>query len=310
MPTPPDALLADHARLQYGLVTYDQCREAGLTDRELQRRRERRLLVRVQPRVYRLPGAPDEPAARVMAAILSAGGGAVAAMHTAAHLHGLSRVGALEPVEVCLPQSYKDEMYGVIVHRTRRLEPCDVCSVEGIPATTPARTLIDLAAVTDRRTLTALVDDAMGLGIVNRSWLHRRAGALRKGRRGVGVLLALTGDGGEPAFRSWLERRAAHVLQVAGVPSPAWNEPVHERGRMLGIADACWPEHRLIVEFDGMRFHASPDQRRADAERERNLVLAGWRVLRFTWLDVDQQPQKVAEAIQQALTRGVVSYEP
>ena len=303
--TSADLLLARYAAAQRGLITHRQALDTGLTDRAIAGRCQAGSLTRVQPRVYVLPGAPPDPLRPVLAAVLSAGGGAVAALHTAAALHGLSRVGRLSPVQICLPQSHQDQLWDVVVHRTRRLEACDVKEVDGIPATTAARTLIDLAAVYDKTTLTALLDDAMGLGLVNRSWLHRRAASLQNGRRGVGILVALTADEAESKFRSWLERRAAYVLAAGGVPAPRWNEPIRENGRLLGVADACWPRQRLIAEFDGLRFHSSPEQRRADAERERELVLASWRVLRFTWLDVDQQPDTVCAALHRALTRGV-----
>lgn len=303
MPTPQQvALIASVAAAQRGLITLRQSLDAGLTRRQIERVLAPPDWVRLQPRVWRHTAAPEDPLVAVHAAVLSAGGGAVAAMHTAAALHGLSRVGRLEPVQICLPQSHQDQLWDVIVHRTRRLEPCDVTEVDGIAMTTATRTLIDLAGVYDKATLTALVDDAIGLGIVNHRWLHRRAEALRNGRRGVGILAALTSDDAESEFRSWLERRAAYVLRAGGVPAPRWNEPIRDGRALIGIADACWPPQRLIAEFDGMRFHSTPDQRRADAERERNLVLAGWRVLRFTWLDVEQRPDSVCAALHRALT--------
>jgi hypothetical protein len=188
------------------------------------------------------------------------------------------------------------------VHRTRRLENVDVVSVQGIRCTSGARTLIDLASACDRTTLTALVDESMGSGVVSRRLLHDRATALQNGRAGVGNLLLLTADDAEARFRSWLERRAAYVLKTGAVPAPRWNEPIRADGRLIGIADACWREERLIAEFDGLRFHSGAEKRRADAKRERELVLAGWRVLRFTWLDVEQSPRVVVTALRRALT--------
>jgi len=311
---------------QRGLVSVKQAQASGLTEMDLRRLVRRGWLQQVQPRVYRLVGTPDDPFAPVLAAVLSASEGheqgsawrpertarvrlpglpAVASHHTAAALHGLHRVGRLEPVEICVPQGHRDELWKVIVHRTRRLEECDVVDVEGIACTSPARTLIDMAAKVDRPMLTALVDDSLGLGLVGRAWLKRRAEALRNGRSGVGLIVNLTADGAEGNFRSWLERRAAFILETGQIPRPIWNHPVHEAGRLLGIADACWQTARLIAEFDGLRFHSTPQQRRDDATRERNLVLAGWRVLRFTWQDVEQKPQTVVEALRTALATAI-----
>lgn len=311
---------------QRGLVSVQQARTCGLTDMDLRRMVRRGWLQQVQPRVYRLVGTPDDPFAPVLAAVLSASEGhergpawraertsrarlpglpAVASHFTAAALHGLQRVGRLAPIEICVPQGHRDELWDVVVHRTRRLEECDVVEAQGIACTSPARTLIDLAAKVDRHLLTALIDDSLGLGLVGRAWLTRRAEALRSGRPGVGLILNLTGEGAEGNFRSWLERRAAFVIEAGQIPRPIWNHPVHEAGRLLGIADACWQTARLIAEFDGLRFHSTPQQRRDDAARERKLVLAGWRVLRFTWQDVEQKPQSVVEALRTALATAI-----
>lgn len=287
---------------QRGLVTCRDAHGLGMSDVDLARLVRRGVLARVQPQVYRFTSVPPDPLAPLLAAVLSAGGQAVVSMQTAAALHGLDRIGSLSPPRITVPQTYKHELWDVVVHRTRRLEPPDVVQVDGIPCTSGARTLIDLAAVVDRTLLTALVDDAIGSGVVSRSHLHVRALALRNGRTGVGNILLLTADDADNGFRSWLERRAAFVLESAGVSRPRWNEPIYEDGRLLGIADACWHEQRLIVEFDGLRFHSTPQQRRADAERERRLVLAGWRVLRFTWHDVVEQPDLMVVAIRRALT--------
>lgn len=290
------------ARHQRGLITHEQAIDAGISRQAIERRAREGVWNRIQPRVYLLEGVPPDPRTALLAAILSAGGQAVVSMQTAASLHGLQRVGRLDPVHITLPQTFKDEVWNATVHRTRRLEPIDTAEIDGLPCTSVARTLIDLAAVLDRTALTALVDDAMGSSAVTRRLLHQRATALRNGRTGVGNLLLLTSDDAEARFRSWLERRAAHVLSTGGVPAPKWNEPIRAEGRLIGLADACWREKHLIAEFDGVRFHSGSDKHRADATRERELVLAGWRVLRFTYLDVEQSPEQVVAALHRALT--------
>lgn len=288
---------------QHGLVSRRQCLALGCTEAAVDALLRQRRLLAVAPGVYSAPGAPAGALRQVWSAVLAAGPEAAVASQTAAALLGLDRVGSLTPVHLLVRDTTPDSRPGVVTHRTVRLDPCDVTTVQGVRCTTGARTLIDLAAVVDRIMLTALVDDAIGLGIVSRGHLHRRAIALRPGRRGVGVLVALTADDADARFRSWLERRAAHVLSAGDVPAPKWNEPIRDGGRLLGIADACWRTERLIAEFDGMRFHSGVDNRRADARRERDLVLGGWRVLRFTWLDVEQSPHVVVSALRHALTR-------
>ena len=72
-------------------------------------------------------------------------------------------------------------------------------------------------------------------------------------------------------------------------------------GRVLGRVDFAWPEQRLVVETDGFAFHADRRSYREDRRRNNALVLAGWRVLRFSWEDVLHDPAHVVEVVRTAL---------
>src|SRR5205807_1777024 len=110
----------------------------------------------VHPGVYRLPGAPVTWKQKVMAAVLAAGPGAVASHKTAAALWGLAGFPPRE-VEVTLPHG----KYRPGCHQSRSLERVDVTTIDGIPVTRVARTLVDLAgAVSDAR-LEDAIDDAL-----------------------------------------------------------------------------------------------------------------------------------------------------
>jgi len=165
------------------------------------------------------------------------------------------------------------------------------------------RTVVDLAARLDPDPLRALVDDVVFDGLAAPDDLHRRAVALARGRGRVDVVADVTRPGAHEAFRSWLEREAARVLAEARLPPPRWHLPVADRHGEVGVVDAQWPEARLVVELDGLRFHRTEQQRRADRARDRRLGLAGYLVLRFSWSDVRTRPAVMVAQVREALAR-------
>ncbi len=302
------------AEQQRGLLSLDDLAQAKLSRHEVATLRAAGLIERIQPTVYRVAGLPVTFPTRAHAAVLAGRSQTpehhphatvVASHETAATLLGLRRAADTGTVHVTAIGSGKPLLHDVTVHRTRSLDPCDVADVDGIPATTGARTLVDLAGRLDRNLTTALVDDAVCGLLTSRSWLYRRAQRYRPGRPQVDLLLRLTRPDAEQDFRSWLERQAHHGVIVAhGLPEPRWNHRLVVRGESLGIVDSYWPG--LPVEWDGLRFHSTPEQRRADAARDRRMTIAGQPPLRYTWEDVVHRPADVAAEIREALqSRGL-----
>jgi hypothetical protein len=223
---------------------------------------------------------------------------------TAAAVHGFGLRGMDEraPIEVTTTYSALVELRGVVVHRTRRLEPRDVTSVNGVPATTPERTIVDCAARLDVANRYELVDKAVCARRTGRGRLHRRALELQHGRRGVASIVAITSEEAPGEFRSYLERRAGQVIRRGGLPAPRWNVPVRRGGKLLGVVDALWQEAALVAEFDGLRFHLPPARRAKDVARDRRLLLeAGLTVMRFTYVDVIERPDEMLAQLGQAL---------
>jgi very-short-patch-repair endonuclease len=289
------------AARQHGLVALRQAREAGLTDRQVRARVASGRWQPVRARVYRLNGHRPSWTAAVHAAVLAAGPDAVASHRSAALLHGLRQAPAPDLHEVTVPAPRHPRLGDVAVHRTLALPDRDRCRVRGVPCTTGARTLVDLAALLDRDALTALVDEAVFDQVVARGVLHGRALAMAGGRGGVDLLVRLTAPGAAPVFRSWLEREGDRVLRAGRLPAPRWNVSVEDRRGVIGIVDASWRAERVVLELDGLRFHASDEQWRKDRGRDRRLALAGWRVLRYTWLDVRQRPAALVAEVAEAL---------
>ena len=183
---------------------------------------------------------------------------------------------------------------GICFHRTRLLPRADRRSKNGLPLTSPARTLIDLAATMTERELERALDEALIRRLLRERDL-RAALDRSRGRAGVGRLRALIGDGlDNGATRSEAERAFRRIVRAAELPSPQYNEPV---GRY--VIDALWREERLAVELDSYRFHGSRIP--FEADRARDADLTGYTVRRFTWRRLSRNPEAVAATVAREL---------
>lgn len=304
------ARLWQTASTQYGHFTTQQSKQTGVSREVLFKAARKGLIVRVHPSVYRLAAAARDWRGDLLAAVLATGPESVASHSSAAKLLGLHRVPAADQAEICAVGSALPLLDGVLVHRTRRLEPCDRTVVDGVPTTTGARTNIDLSARSDRVDTIALADETICRRLASRRWLYRRATALRAGRPGVEPLLRITRPGAEGEFWSWLERQAGGVLRRADLPPPLWNVPLLDAsGRRMATGDAVYPRQRVVLFFDGLRFHLLPADRQRDVEQMNRLTLARYLVLRFTWEDVVRRPDTLVQQVTQSLQGAAVSTE-
>ena len=72
---------------------------------------------------------------------------------------------------------------------------------------------------------------------------------------------------------------------------PKLHLEIVENGRLIAETDLSWPEVRLYVQLDGWRYHSSREAFVSDRARDRTLVRLGWTVLRYTWQDVEGDPE-------------------
>lgn len=282
---------------QHGVVTWEQLQVAGVPRATIHRWVLGGRLIRVQPRVYRVAGAPATWEQQVMAAVLAAGSGAAASHRTGAFLWGL---GEEAPVEIVVPRGQTPDLRGVIVHQTR--DPIVIQRRRGIPVTTPMRVLLDLGAVVPW----TAVEDALDRGRVARLFTiaaveWELAAHARPGRRGSGPLRRVLDRHAllESPPDGMLEPRFARLCKTAGLPLPVFQYVV---GRFR--IDFAYPELMLAIEVDGYRAHATARAFQSDLERQNALVAMGWTVLRFTWHDVVCRPHHVARLIREAIGRA------
>lgn len=295
-----DRIIALAAK-QHGVVTRDQLLEAGRTSREVERRLASGELRRLHRGVYLLGHLREglEPdRARAMAAVLACGAGALASHWHAAWLLELApRPHGASPVDVRLPPDRgRIRRPGIRVHASAILRPTDATAVDGVPVTSPLRTIEDLAAAADPRALERVVARAERNGAVTPDDLRALA-ERRRGRPGAARLLALVAREGGPAFlRSALEERFRDFLADTGLPAPLFNATV--LGREV---DYFWARERLIVELDGYRWHRSRPSHSRDRKRDGDFVAHGYRVLRLTWEQVVDEPKRTLVTLTRTL---------
>jgi very-short-patch-repair endonuclease len=121
-------------------------------------------------------------------------------------------------------------------------------------------------------------------------------------------VLGLRPDGAAPT-ESELESRFVQCLRCAGVAVPERQHPVRlSTGRLVRL-DLAWPADRLFAELDGRAGHEGWEARRHDLRRQTDVVVLGWRPLRFSWEDVVGDPAGTAERVQRALVLGASAPE-
>ena len=289
-----DAVIAALATRQYGVVSRAQLLAAGIGPGAIATRMKRHGLIPLHRGVYAVGHTALVPLAREAAALLAGGPAALLSHRSAAWLWRLVER-RVEPVEITVPASSRRRP-GLIIHRSRGLGPDDVSVRRGLPATTPARTLLDLATVSTARELERALDEAFTQRVTSRAAL-RAAVQRAQGHHGAGRVRALLAGNQEPALtRSEAEERFLGLLRDAALPPPAVN------AKMAGhVVDFLWRERGLIVEIDGFRFHSTRSAFERDRRRDAELTAAGFRVLRVTWRQLCDEPFVVIARLAAAL---------
>ena len=268
---PGDRAIAALARQQHGIVTTAQLAEAGLGPNAVAHRVAAGRLVRIQRGAYQVGPISTEHGDE-MAAVLVTGG--VLSHHTAANLWQIRPHAGAIHVTVTGPPPRRRP--GVQIHRSLSLT---AAVQDGLPLTTPTRTLHDLAAYLPQHDLDRAVEQAQVLRLATRDQIAREMP-----RRGSRALRAALDN--EPALtRSEAERRLLALIRQARLPRPATNVVVN------GFeVDLLWRERRLIVEIDGFQYHSTRQAFERDRARDAALQAAGYRVIRVTWRQITDHP--------------------
>ena len=288
----PDRRIAELAEVQYGVVSLAQLYALGLGRGAIAHRVKAGRLHRVHRGVYAVGHRRVSREGWWLAAVLACGDGARLS-GVAAGAHWDLRPSDAEIVDVSVPsRAARKPRSGIRVHRPRTFDELDGTVHERIPVTAVPLTLIDLgerispaahARAVERAELLELfdlvaIDDA----------LARHPG--RQGSRRLAAVLASYRD--DVVTRSDLEAMFLALCATYGVPAPAVN------ARVEGLeVDFLWREQRLVAETDGLRHHGTSAAFERDRVRDAQLLVAGFRVVRFTYRQVRDEPARVAQTL-------------
>jgi very-short-patch-repair endonuclease len=284
-------MLNDLLRHHDGVITLSQALGCGLSRSAIGRRVQSGQWRRYAQGVYLATDQPFTTAASIRAAVWSYGSHAAASGLAAAWWHQLTP----KPpsiVEVTLPRnSHGRPKPGTRVRR-RDLRPDDVIERRELRVTTLELTAIE--AATRRGGGPGLMDTALQRHTeLPQLW---RAHVRNKGRYGsprARIYLQGAGDGS----RSQAERLFAQLLRSAGITGWKANYPVGGY-----VVDFAFVGRKVAIEIDGWAFHSSTDDFEGDRERQNAISLLGWKVLRFTWQDLVETPERVIAEVRRAIS--------
>lgn len=292
----PDLLarLRALAERQHGVVSREQLLGLGVSAGQIKRWVALGWLRPVHRGVYLL-GTRLGRDGICMAAHLALGSRAAVSHRSAAELWALTP-GCSAPVHVTVTgPGGRQRRAGLRVHRSALAG--EVTRVRNIPATDVPRTLIDLAATSDRRALERATDEAVRRTLTTAAQL-RRAIDSRPRRPGAARLRALLGEheAGSTATENEFEELLIAICDDFGLPRPICQHPIGPYR-----PDFAWPEQRLIVEADSWESHGTRKAFESDRRRDAELSDLGWTPRRFTHRQMTRERAWVAAKIEGGL---------
>lgn len=284
-----DRLIARLASRQFGVISRAQLLGLGAAPHQIDDRLRAGHLVLLHRGVYAVGHAVLRAEGHWLAAVLSAGDGAVLSHRSAAALWDLRREARAVVDVLIVRDGGRARRRGVAMHRTTSLPPHERTTRLGIPVTSPARTLLDIADVLQRHQLDRALEQAEQTSVFDLTAIER---VIREhpGRKG-GRRLAVAVDeqfGDTPLTRSDLEARMRHLCRAAGLPEP------HTNHRIAGVeADFAWPDLGVVVEIDSFRIHGTHAAFERDRRKDADLTAAGLTVLRYTDRAVEREEERI-----------------
>jgi very-short-patch-repair endonuclease/predicted transcriptional regulator of viral defense system len=297
-----DRAIGDLARSQYGIVSLDQLADLGISRDRVRGRVRRGILHRVHRGVYAVGHCHLSREGRWLAATLATG----AAL---SHVSAAEAWGLIPPrrgrIEVTRQRGWRSPA-GVIVH-VSALPEDERAVLDGIPVTSVSRTLLDLGGLLDRTGLERAINEAEVRELRSPTSIPELLSRYPR-RRGTAVLRRILGDlvAGRGVAANDFEAAFTELVASHGLPKPRFNADLAVRGRFVK-PDAMWEREKLIVELDGRAAHGTPRAFERDRERDRRLLLDGWRTVRVTWLQLRDAPESVAADIRELLADAATS---
>ena len=280
------------AEAQHGVVAIRQLVEIGLSDRAVGKRVAAGRLHRLYPGVFAVGHRNLSRQGWWMAAVLSGGPGTVLSHRPAGAAWNLRAWNGRAAITV---PNWRRSSRGIEIHSSS-LPLDEVTTIDGIPATTVPRTLLDLATILDHHDLARAVEEAehqqLSDSLSLPALLERH-----RGQRGAGKLRAVLNSAGyrKGVTKFPLEELFVRFLAEHRLPHPELNQSLQIGDRFYS-PDCLWRAERVIVELHSATFHGATPAVTRDAGRDRRLLLAGWRVIHVTWAQLHDRVERAALA--------------
>jgi Protein of unknown function (DUF559) len=268
--------------LPAGPFTWQQATSFGLTRKALQSLIDNRQVVRVLRGVYQAANLPSTAALRIEAARLVVNQFVVVCDRLAAWVYGveafsIAELQGLPAIDTCVPPDKTRVRRKGCTGCRRDLDPEDVVVFNGVRITSDLRTALDLGCGLGRRDAMAALDGFMRVRGLTRPEFEVQLPryASRRGVVQLRRLVPLADARAESAGESWTRM----AILDAGLPAPELQYSVRVGGRELYRLDMAYVRERIVIEYDGVRFHDSPEQREYDRVRRQWLRAHGWAVI-------------------------------
>ena len=289
----PDAAIAQIASGQHGVVTLAQLHDAGLGIGAIELRLRNGRLHRLHRGVFALGHTRISQEGRWLAAVFALGEGAVLSHVSAAALWGIRHSASARIHVTVRTNAGRTPRRGIVVHRSLTLGPADVDEHDAIPVTSVSRTLLDLAGVLTPTRLERAVEQSLALRRFDLRAVESVLAANPR-RPGAGALAEIIAHiHHDPSLtRRELEKLMLDLCAAHGIERPEVNVVVDDYE-----VDFLWRTRRLVVETDGLQWHSTPTALERDRRRDERLTVLGYRVVRFTYRRVTDEPAAVAATL-------------
>jgi very-short-patch-repair endonuclease len=247
------------------------------------------------------------PRARLRAVTLACGPGTVISHRSAAWLLGLRETNPAT-VDVICPGQAGRKLDGIRVHKVPYPAPAEALRIDAIPCTSVARTVVDLAGTHGEDGLRETIEMAAVKRVLDVAAIDAvlANGPRRRGapclRRVLDEWRPVAETAKHSTVRSPFEAKLLPLIVAAGLPTPRINARVHTADRVLEV-DLLWERERFVVEADSRRHHAIEVAFERDRKRDRELLAAGYGLLRVTWREAEKEPDAVFAVVRSELRK-------
>jgi Protein of unknown function (DUF559) len=290
---------------QHGVVSRDQLRAIGLTDKMIASRCAAGAFQPLFRQVFAVGHRAIGRRGYMLAAVLACGDGAVVSHVSAAELLGLWNKRPVV-IHVTAPGKRGRRIDGIRWHRSGPLAPDEMTASHRVPCTTVSRTLVDMAGSVGEKSLRRLIEQAAFKRLLDVEEIDRMLD--RRRRRGAPMLRRVlvpwrTPLGRRARVRSPMEARMIAASTEAGLPPPRCNFKLTLDGERFEF-DFLWEEQRLVIETDGEETHGTPVAFQEDRKRDQILAANGYRSARITWEQMEDEPAATMARLRRILAQA------